>query len=270
MNDHHAAADNRTDPPIPAPMEPPGLRNERQHATDELWDISPRISSATTQVWPGDTPLSREMVCRREDGAAVTLSAIRTTVHLASHADGENHYALESESPRSIAELSLRHYLGPCFVFDVHQRVRDAASAAAQNPSAPPVLVRTDDLIPNPASLSSPLRRVLIRTGTFPTFDNWNPHFAALSPDLIHALAKLGVITIAVDTPSVDPQNSKSLEAHRAIFSHRIAIIEGVNLHAISDQSRPIEPGAYELIAPPLKLQGFDASPLRAILRRPR
>lgn len=262
---NHQDSNNQTDPRIPSPMEPPGLRLDRQHATDELWDISPRVSVGSTQVWPGDTPLSREIVCRREEGAPVTLSAIRTTVHLASHADGENHYAVNAESPRSIADLSLRHYLGPCFVFDVQQRIRDAAASQPNTPT----LIELADLIPNPSSVTNLPRRVLIRTGTFPTFDTWNPHFAALSPDLVHALAKLGVITIAVDTPSVDPQNSKDLQAHRAIFAHRIAIIEGVNLRAVSDQGRSIEPGVYELIALPLKLEGFDASPLRAILRRP-
>jgi arylformamidase len=39
-----------------------------------------------------------------------------------------------------------------------------------------------------------------------------------------------------------------------------MAILEGLVL-------RDVLPGEYELIALPLKLEGFDASPVRAVLR---
>jgi arylformamidase len=102
---------------------------------------------------------------------------------------------------------------------------------------------------------------VLIKSGSFPDPDRWNPDFAALSVELIDALAARGVITIGIDTPSVDLQDSKDLPAHRAILKHGIAILEGLVL-------RDVEPGVYELIAPPLRLKDADASPVRAILRR--
>jgi arylformamidase len=69
------------------------------------------------------------------------------------------------------------------------------------------------------------------------------------------------VITIGIDTPSVDLQDSKDLPAHRAILKHRIAILEGLALASV-------EPGEYELLAQPLKLKDADASPVRAVLRQ--
>ncbi|MFZ4576536.1 MAG: cyclase family protein, partial [Phycisphaerales bacterium] len=69
-----------------------------------------------------------------------------------------------------------------------------------------------------------------------------------------------GVITIGVDAPSVDLFSSKDLEAHNAILRHDISILEGLDLSKV-------EPGEYELIALPLKLIGFDGSPVRAVLR---
>ena len=62
------------------------------------------------------------------------------------------------------------------------------------------------------------------------------------------------------DAASLDPQDSKTLDAHRAVRAHGMAILEGVVLDQISA-------GDYELIALPLKLAGLDASPVRAILR---
>ena len=41
---------------------------------------------------------------------------------------------------------------------------------------------------------------------------------------------------------------------------HEMAILEGLALKDVPD-------GIYELIALPLKLVGFDASPVRAVLR---
>ena len=61
-------------------------------------------------------------------------------------------------------------------------------------------------------------------------------------------------------TPSVDLQESKTLDAHLALRRHGMAILEGLVLD-------DVPPGDYELIALPLKLATLDASPVRAILR---
>ena len=66
---------------------------------------------------------------------------------------------------------------------------------------------------------------------------------------------------VGVDTPSVDRFDSKDLPTHAACHAHDVAILEGLVL-------ADVEPGTYELIALPLKLVGFDASPVRAVLRR--
>ena len=83
---------------------------------------------------------------------------------------------------------------------------------------------------------------------------------AAFEPAFIDALGACGVMTIGIDTPSVDLQDSKELPAHHAIAKYDMAILEGLDLSAVPA-------GAYELIALPLKLMGYDASPVRAVLR---
>ena len=76
----------------------------------------------------------------------------------------------------------------------------------------------------------------------------------------MHELAARGVRLIGVDTPSVDTFASKSLPAHLAVLERDLAILEGLVL-------RDVPEGRYELIALPLPLVGFDASPVRAVLR---
>lgn len=208
-----------------------------------IYDITPAITDRT-QVWPGDTPFSREMVCDMAKGANITLSAIRSTVHLGAHADGPNHY---SHPGRGVGEQKLEYYLGPCVLIDAD--VPRGQRVGVDHLRLP---ARGKGTITQP--------RVLIRTGTFPDFTAWNSDFAAIDPALVDWLASQGVITIGIDTPSVDLQDSKDLPAHKAIARHDIAILEGLALAGVPA-------GVYELIALPLKLMGVDASPVRAVLR---
>ncbi|MCG3124083.1 MAG: Kynurenine 3-monooxygenase [Phycisphaerales bacterium] len=202
-------------------------------------DISPVISPRIN-VWPGDTPFTREVLCDIKSGSNITLSTLRGTVHLGSHADGPNHYARDGVA---IDRMPLNRYIGRCRVIEAS--VRRGAR------------VRPAD-VPRLGDVREPI--VLIKTGTFPDHESWNEDFAALSVELVEELARLGVLTVGVDTPSVDLQNSKDLEAHQAFYRGNMAIIEGLRLAHVT-------PGVYELIAPPLKLEGFDASPVRAVLR---
>jgi arylformamidase len=202
-----------------------------------LYDISPAISPEL-KVWPGDTPMSREVLLDMHKGANITLSTLLTTVHLGAHADAPSHYGVDAPT---IEQRELDFYLGKCQVM----RVNVARHAR--------IVI---------ADLTSPLRapRVLFHTGTFPDPRNWNNDFAGFSPALVDFLREHGVILAGLDTPSVDLFESKDLPAHQRFLAHDMAILEGVVLDEVPD-------GVYELIALPLKLVGFDASPVRAALR---
>ncbi|MBI4718095.1 MAG: cyclase family protein [Planctomycetes bacterium] len=202
-----------------------------------IYDITPPITPAL-KVWPGDTPPTREVLCDIRRGANITLSTLHATVHLGAHADGPNHYGADAPA---IDERALDYYLGPCQVIGVGVERGSRIAPDALN-----------------AAVAAP--RVLLRTGTFPDPTRFNEDFAACSPALIDFLAARGVTLIGIDTPSIDLFTSKDLPAHHAVLRHDMAILEGVVLSDVPD-------GLYELIALPLRLAGFDASPVRAILR---
>ncbi|MBI1304950.1 MAG: kynurenine formamidase [Phycisphaera sp.] len=206
-------------------------------------DISPALTPDIA-VWPGDTPLSREVLCAVEGGATVTLSTLRATVHLGAHADGVNHYG---GGTAGIETFPLERYLGPCHV--VHARAERRAGG---------MRVGAADLEFSLDAIRHP--RVLIHTGTFPNFTAWNSDFAGLDPALVDLLADRGVTLVGVDTPSVDVQESKDLPAHKRFLARGVSILEGLRLASVAA-------GEYELIALPLPLVGFDASPVRAVLR---
>jgi arylformamidase len=203
-----------------------------------LYDISPPLTDRL-RVWPGDTPLSREVLCDMQQGDNLTLSTLHATVHLGAHADGPNHYG---RGAPAIDARSLDYYLGPCQVIHV---------SVSRGTCITPPMVKTD--------VSQP--RVLLATGTYPDPENFNEDFAALSSDFVQKLHREGVKLVGIDTPSVDPFSSKELPAHQTFLKYDMAILEGLVL-------RDVPEGVYELIALPLRLVGFDASPVRAILRR--
>lgn len=202
-----------------------------------LYDISPLISPRLA-VWPGDIPASREILMSLDHGDSVTLSSLRATAHLGAHADAPNHYAKDGAS---ISERDLELYLGPCQVLRVDVPHNGLISVGHL----------TTTIV---------AERVLFRTGTFPDPCKFSEDFAAFAPEFIDWLAERGVRLVGIDTPSVDPFSSKTLDAHHAVDRHDMAILEGLRLDDVPE-------GVYELIALPLRLEGFDASPVRAVLR---
>lgn len=202
-----------------------------------LWDISPTIS-AGIPVWPGDTPFEASPTWEIRDGCPVHVSRMTMTTHLGAHTDAPSHY--DPAGP-SIDAVELAPYLGPC-------RVIHCVGVKT---------VRPEDI---EARLDGAPPRVLLRTYASAPRQAWDPAFPAIAPETIALLASKGVILVGTDAASLDPQDSKTLDAHHAVRRHGLAILEGVVLDEVA-------PGDYELIALPLKLAGMDASPVRAILR---
>ncbi len=204
---------------------------------ERIIDISPTLSE-TTAVWPGDKNLARQVQAQISPHSPIYLSSLMTTVHIGAHADAPSHYTAGASD---IDAVDLGAYIGPCHVVtvDVQDIVRPADIAAA---------------------LQLRPQRLLLRTKSFPNPEHFSTDFVAIAAETIHALAAHGCVLIGIDTPSVDPFSSKDLPAHHALAATGMRNLEGLVLSHVSD-------GPYELIALPLKLKGFDASPVRAILR---
>ena len=206
-------------------------------ATPRLWDITPTIS-AHLPVWPGDTRFAAEVTWNIDADCPVRVSRITLSTHTGAHCDAPSHY---DPAGTTIEAVLLEAYLGHCRVID----------CSGANPVLPAhIAACLQDLPP----------RVLLRTYQQAPVTEWDPGFASVAVATIDLLAQHGVRLIGIDTPSLDPQDSKTMDAHHAVQGHCMAILEGIVLDDIA-------PGDYELIALPLKLAGMDASPVRAVLR---
>ncbi|MGJ7581037.1 arylformamidase [Variovorax sp. RHLX14] len=203
-----------------------------------LWDISPPVD-AETAVFPGDTPYRQRWIATIGPDSAANVGEITLSTHIGAHADAPLHYDAEGTS---IGNVDLMPFLGMCRVIhaiDCGPLVEWAHLAHA-----------LDHLPP----------RVLVRTSEQASVDRWNPDLVAFAPATIERLAERGVVLIGIDTASIDPAGSLTLESHQVIRRLDMRVLENLVLDAVPE-------GDYELIALPLKLTTADASPVRAVLR---
>jgi arylformamidase len=170
----------------------------------------------------------------------VNVSTLTLSPHVGAHADAPLHYDPQGATAGS---LDLAPYLGPCRVIHAigcGPLVRWEHVAHAVQADLPP--------------------RVLVRTYRTMPVDRWDPALAAYAPETIERLADLGVRLVGIDTASIDPAESKTLDSHQVIRRRDLRVLENLVLDAVPE-------GDYELIALPLKLMTADASPVRAVLR---
>lgn len=208
----------------------------------KLWDISPPVTTGSP-VFPGDTEYSQVWGATIGPGCPVNVSAITLSPHTGAHADAPLHYEADAAA---IGAVPLEPFLGPCRV--IH--------AIGQGPLV--TLAHLAHALP-PAAAPLPAR-VLVRTYAKAPLDKFDPDCPAFDPATIEALADLGVRLVGIDTASVDPASSKTLDSHQVLRRRDLRVLENLLLDEVPE-------GDYELIALPLKLATADASPVRAILR---
>jgi arylformamidase len=204
----------------------------------KLWDISPAVDTGSP-VFPGDTPFALQWSARIGPGCPVNVSTLTLSPHTGAHADAPLHYGDEGAA---IGAVALEPYLGRCRV--IH------AIACGPLVLMPHLQHALQDLPP----------RVLVRTYAQAPVHRFDDQLPAYAPDTVRQLADLGVQLIGIDSASIDPADSKSLDSHQVIRQRGLRVLENLVLDDVPE-------GDYELIALPLKLTSACASPVRAILR---
>ena len=205
--------------------------------TNQILDITPLVTTSFP-TWPGCKPFQRTIVCDIDKGDIVTTSYFTATGHLGAQADAPSHY---SKNGKTIDTCSLDEYIGLCQVIRANVRHGE------------PITMK---------SISQPIlaTRLLFSTSTFDFTKPFQDDFSAFDPEYFEFLGQHHVITIGIDTPSVDLFKADQLPCHQLAFKYQIALLENLDLSQVPE-------GLYELIALPLKIKDMDACPIRAILR---
>ena len=213
------------------------LASPTRRAARRLWDISPAVHVGSP-VFPGDAEYRQQWAMTLGPGCPVNVSTLTLSPHTGAHADAPLHYDADGAPAGA---LDLAPYLGPCrVVHAIGCRLVEWRHVAHALADLPP--------------------RVLVRTYARAPVDRWDPDLPAYAPATIERFADLGVVLVGIDTASIDPADSKTLDSHQVVRRRGLRVLENLVLDDVPE-------GDYELIALPLKLTSADASPVRAVLR---
>ena len=163
----------------------------------QIWDISQPIGRHTP-LWPSEPPVEVSRHAEISLDCPVNVGAISMGLHTGTHADAPLHYSNEGVAS---AESPLGAYVGRCFVVDA----RRAGTRVEEGDCDWPAIEGA--------------RRVLFRTYESFPHHQWDENFKAIAPEVVVRLRESGAVLIGTDTPSLDPQNSKTMDAHHEVLA---------------------------------------------------
>jgi arylformamidase len=203
----------------------------------KVYDISVPIRPGMI-IYDGNPAVHLERVEAIADGGNANVSCLELGVHTGTHLDAPLHFI--DEAPGSEA-IELEPLLGPAVVVD---------ATSADGDLDEETLAGLD--------LPEGTERVLLKTsnGRLWARDSFSRDFIRLTGSGARYVIDRGVRVIGIDFLSIG-----DAEAHRELLAAGVIPLEGVDL-------REVEPGEYQLICLPLRLEGSDGAPARAILVR--
>lgn len=208
------------------------------NVTNKWIDITQPFRN-TIATWPGDTPFQFQVAFSKKETGSVNIGRFSTSVHTGTHADAPYHF---DDTAPTIEQLDINVFIGEALVIDFSNNKE----------------ICSDDV----KSINfHGVKRVLFKLHSDVDIENFPERVPVIHPDIVPILKEKGVILMGVDCPSVDPLDSKSLETHHALYHHGIHIIENLLL-------KDITPGLYEFVGLPLKIEGADGAPVRAVIKK--
>ncbi len=203
-------------------------------------DISLPIDAGRSIAWSGIGAPELVRLADIAEGDSVTVGQLTICLHTGTHADAPKHVGRDGAS---IERLDPSRFIGPALIVKTSDRNS----------------IRLEELHALGFATSRP-ERLLIATPCQYDGENFPQAVPHLEVESARWLSEIGVRLIGVNVPSVDPLDSRTLEAHHALFDSGVHILENLVLEGLA-------PGEYDLVALPLPVVGGDASPVRALVR---
>ncbi len=233
----------------------------------KIIDVTVPISSFTP-VFPGDPEPSIERVCILEkDGCAVSRLSFGS--HTGTHVDAPSHILKDG---LSVDRLDIESLMGKAVVLDFSQRKGALTGNILEKVYNDP---KNNDLKNNGQKITESVSILLLKTkASF--WNEKNPKIsdsqevggdrgrelgesAYLNADSAAWIVRKGFKTVGIDGFSVDSLSSESLPAHHTLLSNNVNIVECLDFSSV-------ETGMYFFLCLPLKVEGCDGAPARAVL----
>lgn len=204
-----------------------------------IYDISVPIRSGGL-VYPGNPEIEISLQQAVAKGAGANVSFIRFGSHTGTHADAARHFF---DDGQTVDTIPLDRLIGPSLLLSFPDDLRAVSAADLQKHDIKGhtrILLRTR----NSALLS---QREFVGDYTY------------LAPDGAQYLVDQGVELVGIDYLSIEQFHSGHHKTHRTLLAKSVVILEGLDLSVPA-------PGPYQLICLPLRIEGCDGAPARAVL----
>ena len=178
-----------------------------------------------------------------EKGDRVTMSRIEMDSHDGTHIDSPLHFI---RGGTSIDEMPINTAVGPARVIEIVNEKE----------------ITVEELEPYRIGQGE---RILFKTKNSPRVYGtrvYKGDYVAITPEAAGYLSDTGILLVGLDYLTIanmnPPENITAV--HMAFLKKGIYILEAINLDGVN-------PGNYELICLPLRLDKGDAGPCRAVIR---
>ena len=159
--------------------------------------------------------------------------------HTGTHIDAPIHF---TPGGKPVNQIKLDSLIGDCKVFDL-TNVKEKITASD---------LQGFDIQENDIILFKTKNSSLPSTGSF------EPNFIYLDKFAAEYLVSKKIKTVGIDYLGIE-RNQPVHETHKVLFDANITIIEGLRLNGVA-------PGQYFLVCLPVKFEGIEAAPVRAVL----
>ena len=191
-------------------------------------------------MYPGNPEIDISLQQSIAAGAGANVSTIRFGSHTGTHVDAARHFFVDGQP---VDQIPLDRLVGPALLVAFGDDLRSVGEAE----------LRTVDLDGH--------KRILIRTRNSALLSarEFVKDYTFLAPDGAAYLVQKGIELVGVDYLSIEQFRWGVHRTHRTLLERSVVIVEGLDL------SVP-PPGVYELVCLPLRIEGCDGAPARAVL----
>jgi arylformamidase len=206
----------------------------------EWIDVSVPLRAGMVQ-WPGDPPVVIERTRSLGKGDECNLTRLSLSAHAGTHIDAPAHFLSGGTGIETMPPAAM---VGPARVIEIRdpEAIQPAELARHALRRGERVLFKTRN--------SERARG----SGSFLS------DFVYVTAEAARVLAEAGVLLVGIDYLSVGGYEKDGDDAHRALLSAGIWILEGLDLSRVSA-------GDVDLICLPLLVPGADGAPARALVR---
>jgi len=205
-------------------------------------DISVPIRSGMVH-WPGDPEIEVRHMSRMKEGAMCNVTALKMGTHTGTHMDAPLHFV---DDGATMDSLDFDAVIGPARVVEILNEKAVTLQELSRHD-----LKRGERI----------LLKTVNSTIAWSDEDRFHEDYVYIAEDAARLMVEAGIAMVGIDYLSVGGFHHDMVETHETLLKGGVWILEGIQLKGVSG-------GDYDLCCLPIRTEGAEGAPARAVIRR--